>query len=158
MAPPAVFGLADEEPELAEDLPAEVAPTTDDPVARSEERDDTAELGAEHLQVPDDEASKDTDVGSDDADDLASKHADDDAAEHADDNAAEDADDDAHHDISETTDQEPGGAMKCAYCNIKLESGDQLEEFNGKLYHGFCVEDGKRLAKAKQGKQIAIAA
>ena len=48
--------------------------------------------------------------------------------------------------------------MKCAYCNIEFESGDQLEEFNGRLVHGFCVEDGKRLAKAKQGKQIAIAA
>jgi hypothetical protein len=41
----------------------------------------------------------------------------------------------------------PGGGLptKCAYCNIELESGDQLEVFNGRLYHHFCV-DGKRLA------------
>jgi hypothetical protein len=53
MAPAAAFGLADEDPDLAEVEPAEVAPATHGAaVAQSGEREDAAELGAEDLQVP----------------------------------------------------------------------------------------------------------
>jgi rhodanese-related sulfurtransferase len=88
-------------------------------VAHSEERDDAAELGAEDLQVAEDEASENTHAGSDD---LVSEHADDDAAEDADDEVA--------------TYCRPGARSRDevrVYCDIKFESGDQLEEFNGKL-------------------------
>ena len=108
MAPPGAFGLADEEAELAVDLPAEVALAPDDAaVAQSEQGDDAADLGAEDLQ-------------------------------------------DAGDDISEAADHEPGGATKCAYCNMEVESGDQRQMIDGRLYHGGdCV---------KYGSQIAIAA
>jgi hypothetical protein len=51
MAPPGAFGLADEEAELAVDLPAEVALAPDDAaVAQAEQGDAAADLGADDLQ------------------------------------------------------------------------------------------------------------
>ncbi|HEU4475307.1 MAG TPA: ParB N-terminal domain-containing protein [Methyloceanibacter sp.] len=143
----------DEEPAVG--LLPEAAPPTDAAAAdfQDEQQDDAIDLGTEDL--PDaDHASEDVDDASDDAAEGSGDHGSDhDVSVAADDHACDDADD-----VSEAAAEEPGGAAKCAYCNIPFESGDQLEEFNGKLYHGFCVEDGKRLAKAKQSKQIAIAA
>jgi hypothetical protein len=52
MAPPAVFGLAEEDPEPAVDLPAEVPPATDDAAVAvpAEQRDDVADVGTDDLQ------------------------------------------------------------------------------------------------------------
>ena len=40
---------------------------------------------------------------------------------------------DAGGGVSKAAAQEPGGATKCAYCNIEFESGDQLQVFNRRL-------------------------
>ncbi len=57
---------------------------------------------------------------------------------------------DSAEDVLEAADKEPGGATKCAYCNMAFESGDQRQMMDGRLYHrGLC---------AKYGTQIAIAA
>jgi ParB-like chromosome segregation protein Spo0J len=167
MASRAAFGLLDEEPELVVDQPGEAAPAIDDaPVgAQAEQQDEGADVVTEDLQGADDGASQAA-TQEPGAADLDAEHLQDaavgdyEAVDQEPDGADLDAGDlqDSGGGLSEHADQEPVGATKCAYCNIKFESGDQLEEFNGKLYHGFCVEDGKRLAKAKQGKQVAIAA
>jgi hypothetical protein len=140
--------------ESAVGLLPEAAPPTDAAAADSqdEQQDDAIDLGTEDLQDTD-HASEDIDDASDDAQASGDHASDHDVPVAADDHACDDADD-----LSEAAAEELGGATKCAYCNIPFENGDQLEELNGKLYHGFCVEDGKRLAKVKQGKQIAIAA
>ena len=98
MASPAAFRLADEEPELDAELPAEVAPATDDAAedSQAEQRVDAADFGAEDLQVADVDASEDAD-------------------------------------------QEPGGAMKCACCNMGFESGDQPQMIDGPPYHRVCA-------------------
>ena len=180
MAPPAAFGLAEEEPELDVGLPTKVAPATDavaeqvengDEVglAGPEQGDDGADLGAEDLPVGDDDGSEGTADGVSESADQENL-------------GAEDLQD-AGEGIAEAADQEPGGApvdqdaeqhgaaepdaedlqdsgdaASCAYCNMPLWREVPCEVFNDRIYHAFCVEDGKRLAKAKQGKQIAIAA
>src|SRR5918996_2571388 len=70
MGPRAAFGLADEEAELAVNLPAEGMPATDPTavahaeerdeaaVAQSEQGDDAADLGAEDLQDAGDDISE----------------------------------------------------------------------------------------------------
>src|SRR5262245_34296273 len=47
----------------------------------------------------------------------------------------------AGDDASKAADQEPAGAAKCAYCNIKFESGDRLEEFNPavRYFNAICI-------------------
>ena len=131
MASPAAFGLADEEPELAEDLPAERAPATDDAAVDSEaEQDDAAVAQAEQ---GDDAAVAEAEQG-DDAADIG----------------AEDLQD-AGDDVPETADQEPGAATKCAYCNADFWSGDQRHLVNGRLYHdGFCLEYARQIAVAAE--------
>jgi hypothetical protein len=149
MAPAALFGLAEEEHELAVNLPAEVASATgnaaQDSLATNDERDDSlstddgtvdsqaepqdesADLGAEHLPDTGDNVSEAADQ------------------EHL---GAEDRQD-ADGDVSEGADQEPGAAATCAYCNHPFGSLDQRHVVNGRAYHnGFCLDYARRIATA----------
>lgn len=165
MAPRAEFGLADEEPELAEDRPADVVPAIDgDPVVQPEEWDDAADMGVENLQDRDDDLSEAADAearGAVDAPagvapathDAAAAQAEqrDDAAglgaedvQDADDDASEGAEQEdrgaedlqgADHDVSKAAEQQPGDATKCAYCGVEFSSIDPPEMKYGRLYH-----------------------
>ena len=120
MASPTLFGLADEGPESAVDLTAEGAPATADAAVDSQ-ADEQDEATVAQAEQGDDAA----DIGAEDPQD-------------------------AGDDVPEGADHEPGGATKCAYCNQGLYSGDQRQLVNGRLYHGFCVEDAKQIAIAAE--------
>ena len=134
MAPAAVFGLADEEPDLAADVPVEVAPATDDAAVdlQAEQRDDATDLGAEDLQQADEDVSE--------------------AADQEPNGANPDAEhlQEAGVGSSEAADDEPGGATKCAYCTMEFYSSDERVMIYGRFYHADLC--------AKFAKPIAIAA
>jgi hypothetical protein len=127
MARPAAFGLVEEEPELAADLPAEVAPTTDDaPGAYAEQQDDAADVGAEDLQDADEDVSEAADQEPNGAN-LDAEHL-----------------QDAGVGSSGAAKQEPGGATKCAYCTMEFYSSDERVMIHGRLYHAdLCVKFAK---------------
>ena len=121
------------------DVSAEVAPATDDAAGvHTEQRDDAAELGAEDLQVADDEAFEDADDVAEDAEAVDQEDLGAEDLQHAGD------------DVSKAADQEPSGAT-CAYCNHPFGSLDQRHVINGRLYHdGFCLDYAKRIAIAAE--------
>ena len=164
MAPLDEFGLADEDAERALDLPPEVASATGDAAvdAQPEQPDAAADAEAEEaddaavdaqMEQADEPALAQAEQGGDTAVAQAEQP---DAVADAEPEEQDDADlgaenlQDTDDDVPEGADQEPGGATKCAYCNQDLYDGDQRQVINGRLYHGFCVENGKRLAIAAE--------
>jgi hypothetical protein len=127
MAPPAVFGLAEEDPAPAVDLPAEVPPATDDAAvaAQAEQRDDVADVGTDDLQDAADDVSEAADQVNLGADELQ----------------------DDNDDVSEAAHQVPGDAMRCAYCHAGFSDGDPPEMVDGQFYHRkLCLEHVKPIA------------
>jgi hypothetical protein len=128
----AVSQAADQEPELAVDSPAEVPPATEAAAeVQPEQPDAAADLAAEDLQVADDD-------GSDDAAADVSEFADQEA-----DPGAEDLEN-AGDAVSEAANQEPGDTVKCAYCTMPFEGGDECVMIYGTPYHAdLCAKYAK---------------
>ena len=143
MAPPAAFGLTDEEPELDVSPRAEVAPATEGAVAEQAEQGHEAAVAQpkEEDEAALAQADQGNDGGKFGAEDL--QDAGDDAADAVDPDVKElpDADDDDR----EAADQDPGGAMVCAYCTGDIESSELYVMIDGRPYHrGGCVEWAKQ--------------
>ena len=130
MAPPAAFGLADEEPELNVELPAQVAPATDDVL--SEQAEHGGEAAVAHAEEDDEAAAVQADQG---------------------DNGAEfDAEDlqDIGDDVPEAADPDLG-VSKCAHCKEPFLSGYPPRMKYGRLYHRMdCVNHAKPIAIAAE--------
>jgi hypothetical protein len=128
MARPAVFGLVAEESELDAELPAEVAPATDDAVPEQTEYGDEAAVA--HAEE-DDEAARCRPIRGDngaefDAEDLQ--------------DAGDDVPDAAAPEI---------GVKKCAHCKKPFLSVDLPRKKYGRLYHrGLCENHAKPIAFA----------
>jgi hypothetical protein len=122
----------DEEPELAVDSPAEVPPATEAAAeVQPEQPDAAADLATEDLQVADDD-------GSDDAAAGVAK-----AADQEEDPGAEDLEN-AGDAVPEAANQEPGGAVKCAYCTMPFKGGDECVMIYGRPYHAdLCAKFAK---------------
>jgi hypothetical protein len=122
----------DEEPELAVNSPAEVPPATHDAAeVQTEQPDAAADLAAEDLQVADDDGSDDA------AADVAE------AADQEEDPGAEGLEN-AGDAVPEAANQEPGGAVKCAYCTMPFEGGDECVMIYGRPYHAdLCAKFAK---------------
>jgi ParB-like nuclease domain len=167
MASPAVFGLTEEESELAVELPAEVALATDGAADLSAE--DLPDAGAAAFQAAEQEAEVAVSLPAEPApatNDIAV--ADPEHPVDAVDLGAEDLQD-AEDDVSAAADQEPAGANlhaehlhhtgadgsvaadrepcgapKCAYCTMEFYSSDERVMIHGRLYHAdLCAKSAK---------------
>jgi hypothetical protein len=124
----AVSQAADQEPELAVDLPAEVPPATDvvPMELQAQQQDGAAVVDTGDLLVTGIHVCE----GADQEPNGANA-----AAEHL---------QDAGVKSSEAANQEPSGATRCAYCTMEFYSSDERVMIHGRLYHAdLCAKYAK---------------